>query len=56
MTELELQQYHLRTYPFENESCDWKEMKNLKNCFSGKEGDDVISYVSGIANMKEASW
>lgn len=27
-------------------------MKNLKNCFNGKEGDDVISYVSGIDNME----
>lgn len=27
-------------------------MKNLKNCFNGKKGDDVISYVSGIANME----
>lgn len=52
MTELELQQYLLRTYPQENERCDWKEMKNLKNSFTGKEGDDVISYVSGIANME----
>ncbi len=51
MKELELQQYLLHTYPKENEACDWKEMKNLKNCFNGKEGDDVISYVSGIANM-----
>ncbi len=37
MNELELQQYLLRTYPKENEGCDWKEMKNLKNCFNGKE-------------------
>ena len=27
-------------------------MKSLKNCFNGKEGDDFISYVSGIANME----
>lgn len=52
MIEFELQQYLIRTYPKENEGCDWKEMKNLKNCFNGKEGDDIISYVSGIANME----
>jgi len=32
--------------------CEWKEMKNLKNSFNGHEGEDVMSYVSGIANMK----
>ena len=52
MTEQEIQQYIRHNYPEENERCDWKEMKNLKNSFSGKEGDDVISYVSAIANME----
>ncbi len=52
MTEYELQQYLLHTYPQENERCDWKEMKNLKNSFCGKEKEDIISYVSGIANME----
>ena len=27
-------------------------MKNLKNSFNGHEGEDVMSYVSGIANME----
>lgn len=27
-------------------------MKNLKNSFAGDEKNDVISYVSAIANMK----
>ena len=27
-------------------------MKNLKNSFNGKEGNDVLSYVSAIANME----
>ncbi len=27
-------------------------MKNLKNSFCGKEGEDVVSYVSAIANME----
>lgn len=52
MTEQELQQYLLQRYPAENARCEWKEMKNLKNSFNGKEGDDVVSYVSAIANMK----
>ena len=52
MIELELQQYLLRKYPQENARCEWKEFKNLKNSFCGDEKDDVISYVSAIANME----
>lgn len=52
MTELELQQYLLHKYPQENARCEWKEFKNLKNSFCGDEKDDVISYVSAIANME----
>ena len=49
MTEKELQVYLQQRFPNENEACDWKEFKNLKNCFNGKEGDDVISYVASIS-------
>ncbi len=52
MLELDLQQYLLRNYSQENAHCEWKENKNLKNSFCGDEKDDVISYVSAIANMK----
>ncbi len=52
MTEKELQQYLLANYPKENEACEWKEFKNLKNDFNGKEKDDVVSYVSALANME----
>ena len=52
MLELELQQYLQREYPQENAHCEWKEFKNLKNSFCGNEKDDVISYVSAIANME----
>ncbi len=52
MTENELKEFLLRSYPIEDEKCDWKEMKNLKNSFNGHEGEDVMSYVSGIANME----
>ncbi|MBD5319491.1 MAG: AAA family ATPase [Bacteroides sp.] len=51
MTEKELQTYLQNRFPCENEACDWKEFKNLKNCFNGKEGDDVISYVAAISSM-----
>lgn len=52
MTEKELQEYLLENYPAENAMCEWKEMKNLKYSFNGHEGEDVMSYVSGIANME----
>lgn len=51
MTSQELQQYIFREFPQENARCEWKEMKNLKNSFAGDEKNDVISYVSAIANM-----
>ena len=52
MTSKELLQYLLREFPQENACCEWKEMKNLKNSFAGDEKDDLISYVSAIANME----
>ena len=52
MLEHELQQYLLREYPQENARCEWKEYKNLKNSFCGGEKNDVVSYISAIANMK----
>lgn len=52
MQESEIQQYLLRNYPQENAHCEWKEFKNLKNSFCGDAKDDVISYVSAIANME----
>lgn len=52
MTQQELQRYLLLRYPQENTYCEWKEFKNLKNSFCGDEKDDVISYVSAIANME----
>lgn len=52
MTQQELQQYLRRQYPKEDARCEWKEFKNLKNAFCGDEKDDVISYVSAIANME----
>ena len=52
MTEIELQDYLKNKYPKEDIDCEWKEMTNLKNSFNGHPGEDVMSYVSGIANME----
>lgn len=52
MTENELHIYLKNTYPLENEKCEWKEFKSLKSAVSGRAGDDVISYISAIANMQ----
>ena len=52
MTEKELKQYLQRNFPRENEKCEWKEFKSLKHTISGHEKDDVVSYISAIANMK----
>lgn len=51
MTEKELHNYLKKTYPLENEKCEWKEFKSLKNCVSGDAGNDIISYISAISNM-----
>ena len=52
MTEKELHNYLKTNYPIENEKCEWKEFKSLKNSISGDSGSDVISYISAISNMQ----
>ena len=52
MTELELKSFLKENFPKENENCDWKEYKNLKNSINGSEGDDLVSYVSAFSNME----
>lgn len=52
MTEAELEKYVKRNFPIENEACEWKEFKSLKHSFSGTSGNDVISYISALANME----
>lgn len=52
MTEKELQEYIKINFPIENEKCEWKEFKSLKNSVAGKESNDIISYISAIANMQ----
>jgi ATP-dependent DNA helicase RecG len=51
MTESELESYIRENFPLENEKCEWKEFKSLKHNVSGKEGNDIISYLSSISNM-----
>jgi len=52
MTEKELQAYIQREFPKENEYCEWKAFSNLTHSVSGRKGEDIISYVSAIANME----
>ncbi|WP_026978985.1 ATP-binding protein [Flavobacterium tegetincola] len=52
MTEQELHNYLQINYPVENEKCEWKEFKSLKNAVAGNERNDIISYISAISNMQ----
>jgi ATP-dependent DNA helicase RecG len=52
MTEQELKKYIKLTFPKENEACEWKGFNSLKHTFGGQEGNDIISYISAIANME----
>ena len=51
MTEKELLDLIRARYSQENEACEWKEFKNLRHVVSAREGEDLISYVSALANM-----
>ena len=44
MKEQELKEFIAKYYSRENESCEWKEFKELKHAVSGKDMDDIISY------------
>lgn len=52
MTEAALQAWLKKTYPRENEACEWKGWQRLNHSVSGRAGDDLISYVSALANMQ----
>lgn len=52
MKERELQNYLLKRFPKESESCEWKEFKSLKHSISARSGEDLISYISSISNME----
>jgi ATP-dependent DNA helicase RecG len=52
MTEAELLEFLRDHYSKETAGCEWKEFKNLRHSVSGARGEDVISYVSALANME----
>jgi len=52
MTNKELQAYLIKHFPVENEQWEWKEFSHLKHAVKGKEGEDIVSYISAISNMK----
>ncbi|NJS36076.1 MAG: hypothetical protein HC765_05970 [Brachymonas sp.] len=51
MTSAELQAWLQANFPKENERHEWKEWRSLKSNISGRKGEDLVSYVSAIANM-----
>lgn len=51
MTEFELRNHIINNYPQENERCEWKEFKSLKHSVAGRKGEDIVTYISAIANM-----
>lgn len=52
MTEAELSDYIRTNYPRENTAHEWKGWTSLRSNVSSRKADDLISYVSGIANME----
>ena len=52
MKEADLQQYLAARFPKETGACEWKQFKRLKHAVTGAKGDDIASYVSGIANQE----
>lgn len=51
MTAHELQRWLRDRFPLETERCEFKEWRNLKSNISGRKGEDLVSYVSALANM-----
>jgi ATP-dependent DNA helicase RecG len=52
MTSAELQAWLKANFPKENERHEWKGWRSLKHHVSGRAEDDVITYVSALANME----
>lgn len=52
MTEQELHRFIKENYPVENERVEWKEFVSLKHSIAGKQGNDIISYLSALSNME----
>ena len=51
-TAAELQRWLRANFPKENERHEWKEWHSLKSNISGRKGEDLVSYVSALANME----
>lgn len=51
MTAKELQAWLKASFPIENRQHEWKEWASLKSNISGRKGEDLVSYVSALANM-----
>ena len=51
MTAAQLQTWLQQNYAVENERCEWKEWRSLKSNISGRKGEDLVSYISALANM-----
>lgn len=51
-TAAELQRWLRAHFPKENERHEWKEWHSLKSNISGRKGEDLVSYVSALANME----
>lgn len=51
MTAKELQVWLRARFPKEDERHEWKEWVSLKSNISGRKGEDLVSYVSALANM-----
>lgn len=51
LTAKELQAHLRARFPKEDERHEWKEWVSLKSNISGRKGEDLVSYVSALANM-----
>ena len=51
MTAAELQAHLRQRFPQEDECFEWKEWSSLRSNISGRKGEDLVSYISALANM-----
>ena len=51
MTAAQLQLWLQQNYAVENDRCEWKEWRSLKSNISGRKSEDLVSYISALANM-----
>ena len=51
MTAAELRRLLQERFPVENDRHEWKGWRGLKNNVAGAKGEDLLCYVSALANM-----